>query len=116
MNRVSTDGNLSLTYADATFSRFQVDKADSFHFAVFLIHEDYQRIMETLVFSREDLKEVSKRRGSNASEYFVSRVKSLHAWEKWQNSFTPPEPVYMLERHLVNKPEMFRDRWDKIKP
>lgn len=108
-------GELSLTSADACFTPFQIENADSFQYAVFFIHEDYKNIKEIFVFSREDLREVVKRRGNRASPYFVSRVESLEAYEKWLQKYVPPEPLYELERCLVEKPEMFLERWDKIK-
>lgn len=106
---------LELIVADACFTPFQIENADSFQYAVFLIHEDYKKIREVSVFSRDELKEVIKRRGNRASPYFISRVESLEVLKKWFKKYDPPEPLYELERCLVEKPEMYLERWDKIK-
>lgn len=103
--------------ADATFSTFQIENQESFQYAVFFVHEKYQKVKWIFVFSRDDLKEVSKkqRKGNRASVYFISKVESLEEYKKWQEQFNPPEDIFDVEKLLVEKPERFRDRWDKIK-
>ena len=106
---------LVMKSADAVFSNYQIKNKDAFDFVVFYIHEDYKKVREILVFNREDLKEVRERRGNRASSYFISRVESIEDLEKWMNKYVPPEPVFNLEKQLVDNPEQFRDKWEKIK-
>jgi hypothetical protein len=108
-------GTYKLNSADAIFSRFQIEKA-SFHYAVFFVHENYERIKWIFIFSREDLNELRqhKRIGNRASPYFVSKVESLEAYKKWQGQYDPPESIYTVEELLIEKPEKFLDRWDRI--
>jgi hypothetical protein len=108
------DGS-KLTCADAVFTPFQIEKPDSFQYAVFLVHEEYKKIKWIFVFCRKDLEEIKKREGNRASDYFISKVESLNDYKKWQKQFAPPEPIYNVERLLVEKPKMFLNKWDKIK-
>jgi hypothetical protein len=105
---------LKLTGADACFSPFQIENVDSFQYAVFFIHENYQKTKWKFVFSRNDLIEIKKRKGNRATPYYVSKVESLEDYEKWQNMYDPPESIYKLEKYLVEKPEIYLERWDKI--
>jgi len=106
---------LKMTSADAVFSEYQIKNKNAFDFAVFYIHEDYQKIREILVLNRKDLEEVRQRRGNRASKYFISRVESLEDLENWKKKYVPPELVFDLEKELVNHPELFKDKWEKIK-
>jgi hypothetical protein len=106
---------LVLTYADACFSPYQIENDKSFNYAVFFVHEDYKKVREIFVFSRDDLKEVVKRQGNRASPYYISRVESLEVLEKFLRRYVPPQPLYELERGLVEKPEVYLENWDKIK-
>jgi hypothetical protein len=106
---------LKMTSADAVFSEYQIKNKNAFDFVVFYIHEDHQKIRENFVLNRKNLEEIRQRKGNRASPYFISRVESLEDLEKWMKKYIPPELVFDLEKQLVNNPELFRDRWDKIK-
>jgi hypothetical protein len=110
-------GGPAMVSADATFSPFQIENQESFQYAVFFVHENYQKVKWIFVFSREDLEEVTKvkRQGNRASFYFVTKVESLEAYKKWQEQFDPPERIFNIEKRLVEEPEVFRDKWDRIK-
>lgn len=104
---------LFLTSANAIFSSNQSKNANSFQFAVFLVHENYEKIIKTFVFSKKELKELEVLAKNKSSKYLISYVESLEELTKWRER--EHKIIFELEKFLVKKPEMFQERWDKIK-
>lgn len=107
-------GDDVLFSADAIFNRHQIEKG--FHYAVFIIHENYETIKEALVFSRAELKELNERTfGKNNVRYMLSRVESIPMWQKYIDFQGSSYSIYTVERDMVEHPTLYRERWDKIK-
>lgn len=100
--------------ADASFGKGTQIKKKRFDYLVFIIH-DYIEIREILILSIDQLHEVDARPIHNSKNpFFISKRESVEIGEKWRQ-FYNAEPVYEIEVDIIEHPEKYVDRWDKIK-
>jgi hypothetical protein len=112
---VWNNGAPTLNSADATFTKYQVSHETSFQYMVFLVHENYE-LIRTFVFARDHLdEEVLKhpRSGNRASDFYISYAKSLDELENWNAYYKLP--TFSIEKMLIEKPDLFLDKWETIR-
>jgi len=104
--------------ADASFGKGTQIRSKRFDYLVFMII-DGTKIRETLVFSIDEVQEVDARPtmagDPKRNPCLLSRAESIEKWEKWIKFYNITDPIYEIERDIVEHPEKYRDHWDKIK-
>jgi hypothetical protein len=102
---------------DASFGKGTQIRERRFNFLVFLILNE-TNIRETLVFSIDELNEISPRpnmvRYKETNNCLLSRVESVEKWEKWMKFYGINEPIYNVERDIVDNPSKYVNQWEKI--
>jgi hypothetical protein len=110
--RVDEDG-----WANASFSEGHEIQRKRFDYCVWVIMDDYGTVKHTFIFTVDELKEVCTKRpkliGQLSNQCLLLLAPSLKDFNDYVTKMG--EPVFRVEKDLLNNPAKYRDAWLKIK-
>lgn len=103
--------------ADASFGKGTQIRSKRFDYLAFMI-VGRTEIREILIFSIDELQEVNARPtmagDPKGNPCLLFRVESIEKLEKWIKYYNITDPIYEIERLIIEKPEDYVNKWEKI--
>ena len=104
--------------ADASFGKGTQIRNRRFDYLVFIVIDGIE-IREILIFSIDELQEIAPRLtwagNPKTNPCLLSRMESIEDAEKWIKFYNITDSIYKIERDIIEHPEKYVGRWDKIK-